>query len=423
MAWGRLRTGVLAGFSWLAGCEGPEKVYFEQPSAASGGTVAVAVATGGAPATGGGATETGGSPLAAGVSSSGGETAQSGGAAPTGGTPAAGGAPATGGAGEDPGKQAAACAEYVASQCRVHSECSGARYDQCLLGALQFCPERFFLPGSGLRVEDVERCSEQWRLLDCADVVAMKFPTCRVEGGRRKLGEACRFTSQCEAGRCSVTSEGCGLCLPVVKEGEACGPELALCDVEMACDVESRTCRAPRPGLGVGADCSPPNFCESGLFCAADDAGVRTCRAKIPLGEACGATSECLDGFCGDDTKLCSSVPGLGEVCALEGRHPERSCAGGSVCDAHVEPPVCVTAAGRGEACWMNPKQADGSTCAPGLACRCTDEACAARQCQQLVAPGEDCSFAAFCVEGSECRGGRCGPLTAQPDDTRDCGP
>jgi hypothetical protein len=433
MSRGRLRTGVLSCLVWGLACEGPEKVYFEVPSAAAGGSLGEPVAPAATSHAGGVAPESSGGAAIAGAStqSSSREPASGGAPASSAGTSAStgGAAPAAGGAGAPPepgapAKQAAACAEYIVTQCRRLGECWDEPYEQCLTGAIQLCPERFFLPGSRVTVEAVEGCSERWRQSSCEDLRAERYPRCEFAPGERKLGAACMFSTQCEVGACGTTRIGeCARCIPIVSSGEACGPEVAICGGGLAC-LETGTCgpRVPAPALGVGAACSNALECEAGLMCAADASGARSCRAKIVLGDPCGVTSECLDGYCDDDTKICMVVPGLRMPCALDGRHPDRSCAGGSVCDAHVDPPLCVTAGARGQACYVNPKLTNGSTCQPGLFCECTDETCAARQCKQRVGPGEDCSFAASCLEGSECRGGRCGALPPQPEDTMDCG-
>jgi hypothetical protein len=428
MSRGRLRALVACCVFGVA-CQSAERVYFELPGGTGGdrGVASGGTATGGALANGGSPTSAGGGmPVAGGAPDfSGGVSTITGGAA----TVASGGqVAASGGASGsvDFTKQFSVCSDLMVAQCRRRAECGEAGFEACLAGTIPLCPEVFFAPGMRATVDRIESCTQKWKEVSCQALADQSSAVCEWEPGERKLGEACSFSSQCAEGVCSQATPRCGSCVPIVNEGESCAVGVAVCDSEHHCSQESKTCVpgeafAPLPlgadcGLGVGGSC------EEGLGCFAVDETTRTCQRKIRLGEPCGVTSECLDGYCDDDIKICMAVPGLGMTCALQGRHPERSCAGGSVCDAHVEPPVCVTPVTRAQPCWVNPKQANGSTCSAGLRCDCTDATCSARHCAKLVAPGEDCSFAAYCPDRTECRDGRCQPLGEPQPEIAACG-
>lgn len=120
-------------------------------------------------------------------------------------------------------------------------------------------------------------------------------------------GESCRERRCAEGLACSSTL-GSQRCVRPVGDGEPC--DEGTCGEGLVCGVLSHTCaRAPR----VGEACE--GRCAEGGYCAPDDAGSFSCRAKKAQGAACLLSDECESGQCDLQAEVCRGVEPL--VCSL----------------------------------------------------------------------------------------------------------
>ena len=260
-------------------------------------------------------------------------------------------------------------------------------------------------------------------------------------------GIACAFDDQCEAGRCSASGDGCGVCLTPRKLGEACGGPLDACARSATCT--DGVCVSTKKVVGQTCALGPGGLlpedqkeCDDELYCEAsevtDTSGI--CRAARGKGEACsslfaqcGSGLRCVDDTCvlgpgalgepcgpypgcADDTLECNSLTmrcqtgtlALGEACGI---------VGGSIIDPRCAPPnvcwtangmtqtICVTPPGEGEPCRRY-------QCGSPLFCRMKNDN--HDTCERPRNEGEACVQGGYgaipCATGLECRGSVCRP-------------
>jgi hypothetical protein len=378
-------------------------------SAAPGGTLGSS-GVGGAPDTSGGRSE-GGAPSG---STDAGTTGEPGG---EGGRPE----PAT----STELEQYRACVDYFVAQCSRRTACDpSAPESACLASSLPRCPDLLFSAGSRLDVDIVDGCAKAWNDAACDDINRGMFPECGYPEGAFETGEPCSFGSQCATLACGrFQGDGCGECLPILEEGDACGSSQGACPPGTQC---SGTCEATLPfNLPPGTACEVVGQCTSGYVCRADEQGGRTCQALFEIGETCEASWECSEGYCDAESSRCTVGAAVGAPCPEDGWGRLRSCAGNAMCDTRSDLPVCVERVGVTEACWVRAGTISSQgNCDGELRCLCTDAACAERRCRFERSAGEACDDAeAACIAGTECRAGVCEPVGTQGLFEAACGP
>jgi hypothetical protein len=388
----------------------------------SSGTVAQQGGSTGAP-TGGRSATTGGTVGSAGES----------GAPSTGGRASDGGAlsgPSQAGAAGEPGgeggagraatsdevEQYRACVGYYVAQCARRTACDpSAPESSCLAVSLPRCPDLLFSPGSRLSVNVVDGCAQAWNDADCDEINRGMFPACGYPDGALETGEPCAFSSQCATRACGrFQDDDCGVCLPILKQGDACATSQGACPPGTSC---SGTCEPNLPfNLPAGSACEVVGQCEIGYVCRSDEQGGRTCQPLFQVGETCAASWECGEGYCDADTNQCTLGAAVGMPCPQDGWGHLRSCAGTAICDDRPEPAVCVARVGATEPCWVRSGVVDPrGNCDGELHCLCTDADCAERRCRFERKAGEACDDGeSACITGTECRAGVCEPIGAQ---------
>lgn len=374
----------------------------------------------------GGKTARGGAPSSSGTSGSTGDAGESGGTGGIGegGANTSGGRrPVTDGNGEAgaPGEggsagqsvdaaQYAACAEYIVAQCERRASCGETLSEAtCIAVGLPLCPDLLFSAGSRVSIDAVARCAQAYRDADCDDINRGSYPECEYEPGTIKEGSACAFSTQCETLACGAYSQNdCGVCLPVLEEGDECSSGKGICPNGTMC---TGTCEPARPmNLPGGSACEVTFQCEGGFVCRASDEGGRTCQPFLDLGEPCAGSWECREGHCDAETKKCTPSAPVGARCSEDGWGYQRGCAGDAVCDELAQPRRCVERVGPGESCWLrvgdsNPR----GNCQAGLDCVCLDATCGERECRFLRQVGQSCADPdTACVTGTVCRDGVC---------------
>jgi hypothetical protein len=249
------------------------------------------------------------------------------------------------------------------------------------------------LKGNGWSPEQMRACAAGFDRLTCEELVhGNAVPEACQPPGTLPTGSACASSDQCQTGRC-VRSSGqqCGACGEVAQAGQGCGS--TPCARDLVC--LNGTC-AQRGGAGApcgamnppcksgltcrSGSCAVPVYgragdrcgmlgdspCGIGLFCRSNactpvtragqacdtpgmqcstfhfcDPATRQCTAirGARLGEACGATTLCTEGYCaGRPTGRCDARVPDGQPCM----NPE-SCQVGSSCQNNVctAPPMC----------------------------------------------------------------------------------
>jgi hypothetical protein len=385
----------------------------------SSGSPALQGGTGGSsePRTGGRAAATGGDANNAGagaVSETGGTSS---GPSDAGSTGEAGG---EGGAGTapqaDPLAQYRACTEYFRVQCERRDAChDGLSLTECSSLTLRRCPDLLFAPGSRLSLAEVDDCAQAWEDASCDDINRGLFPDCGYTQGAIETGEPCAFSAQCATLACgNFGDDECGVCLPVLKEGDACSGSQGTCPRGTEC---AGTCRpTKRSNLPAGSACTAVAQCEAGYVCRSDADGVRTCQLLFEIGETCAASWECREGYCDADTGQCTVGAAVGMPCAEDGWGHLRSCAQSAICEDRTEPALCTARVGATEICWLRSGVVDyRGNCSGELQCLCSDADCSERRCRFERRAGEACDDAqSACMAGTDCRAGVCEPTGAQ---------
>ena len=216
---------------------------------------------------------------------------------------------------------------------------------------------------------------------DCATGYACKSGVCVTKGD---LGTLCGGDAECTSGHCTPASSSTSVCCTVAA-------------------------------------------CASGSYCADRGAGsaVGTCLAK--LGEKCGATSDCLSGFCADGVCCNSACAGQCETCDVpgaagtcngingkpRGARPACSDGAGDVCAALAcsgadDRTKCVAFAnGPGTECAPASCKVDHASsasscdgkgkCVAGASTPCGDYGCDATTCKTRCAVDGDCATGLRC--------------------------
>lgn len=172
-----------------------------------------------------------------------------------------------------------------------------------------------------------------------------------------------------------------GSCAPLPEQGQPCQ---GLCAAGLLC-APGGVCAPPAKGGDActpeGLPCAPPHHCIGG-----------TCRAAVPVGEACEQESDCAPGLTCTDA-VCAEVPAACE--------PESPCGAEALC---FGVPIRQCAEKLAE---TTPCQSD-EVCIAGT--YCSDET---ETCTPLPGDGEPCAKGILCAEGLACAGdfSACGPL------------
>ncbi len=280
--------------------------------AGSSGSVAQQGGSGGAP-TGGRSPTTGGAvgnagesgaPSTGGRANSGGALSGPSDAGTTGEPGGEGGADQT--ATSDELEQYRACVDYFVAQCARRTACDpSAPESSCLAVSLPRCPDQLFSSGSRLSVDVVDGCAQAWNDADCDEINRGMFPACGYPGGALETGEPCAFSSQCATLACGrFQDDDCGVCLPILKQGDACATSQGSCPPGTSC---SGTCEPNLPfNLPPGSACEVVGQCGNGYVCRSDEQGGRTCQPLFEVGETCAASWECGEGYCDADSDQCT---------------------------------------------------------------------------------------------------------------------
>jgi hypothetical protein len=339
-----------------------------------------------------------------------------------------------GGAASDAGTIASAsdeftaCLNFVRTVCnKLFFECRGApdADEPCPPSVDSSCPNRYFSPGATVDVASLVSCAGAWRSATCDDLRAGKRPDC-VPRGTFDDQAACVFGAQCASGFCAASTEpdgspGCGTCMPVAHEGEACATGAVHCADGLECH---GTCTPSAPfGLPPLAACDGFNNCTSGYYCLElpGDDGPR-CHPPPALGDACPLDIPYCAGNC-DMNGVCMAAPILGNACALGG-NAAHTCETGLRCDLTTPGgPTCTRLLHLGAPC--RPLNADFSSggCERGALCHCDDAACESGTCVVRREAGAPCDGPYdVCIAGTSCEAGRCKPSGLQQRFASACG-
>jgi hypothetical protein len=183
--------------------------------------------------------------------------------------------------------------------CLYASQCAGRQCVRSIAGAL--CGTCTTAPGLG------EACTRTCDYgLECAE------GTCVLQPLR---GMACSAQLECAGSlRCIAP----GICAPPLGPGEPClSYQLYQCDLSqgLECNSDSKVCAEYERLAGPGEQCGaatasfPRTGCLAGAACptSVNDAGLRTCVARIPEGQPCGSSAP-AGGQCAPPTRCRNGV-------------------------------------------------------------------------------------------------------------------
>jgi MYXO-CTERM domain-containing protein len=324
---------------------------------------------------------------------------------------------------------------------------------------------------------------------DCGGLSYCSGGVCVVKPG---LGFACGADNQCTSGYCTdgvCCAGGCvgqceacdkggavGTCVPIVGaphgarpqctgDGSSCAgscngtvatgcayPDGSVQCRAPSCDNNTATlasncagtgsCPAPQlqacaPFLCVGqscaGDCIVDTSCAPGNFCAAG-----MCKAKIELGQPCGANHQCASAYCADGVCCDTECIGQCEACDVMGslgicspavgspHGGKPACAGVGVCQAWCDGIVLnacsfpgstveCSAASCDNGVQQSAASCDGAgTCPAAVTKSCGNFACGTTVCESTCATADDCSNGLVCT-GQQCVVPEAGP-EAGPD-------
>jgi len=193
------------------------------------------------------------------------------------------------------------------------------------------------------------------------------------------LGGACTESETCGRGAtCALTSER--VCRPKALEGEPCLP--SDCADGLACDT-LELMPVCRPRVPVGGSCARGRECVPGATCVED-----LCTMLPTAGATC-LFGQCASGLvCNARTQTCGDRVPAGQTCSAS-----TDCLPGLACDFSNFPGTCVARVGAGEACGgADERCTDGLYCDP-----------VSSQCAETLAVGAACSFPSQCGPGAEC--------------------
>ena len=242
---------------------------------------------------------------------------------------------------------------------------------------------------------------------------------CRALGSRVvPISGGCKNNDECIEGSCpGGDGTNCGVCQPMVSEGEACTND----DRCMSGDCHCGFCRENFKALD-GHKCNTHEGCNSGWCENGALSGCRgICRAKLATGELCVDSVSCHSGRC-----LCGTCHphGIGVVPDNGGCVVGTDCVGGECIDGNgISCGVCQSKVGEGIECTQS-SQCQSGDCYCGFCRRdlkalngrkCNiDEACRSGWCVNGDVAGCEgtCSprttNGAACRDYSECAGGSC---------------
>jgi hypothetical protein len=262
------------------------------------------------------------------------------------------------------------CDAFSTASCKHFAACDAYSFravyvddGQCRAAAKSVCLDEIGAPDTGLTTDALNACASDLSAANCESHLPA---TCGPTTGKRNLGQACVYGSQCVSAYCTIpVGKTCGTCAPSARMGQTCGGGTTC--IEGVCSGAGGTCVA---FAAKGESCkSIP--CDVNLQCTV---GTLTCDDPPAPGSTCDPSKagDCDLGaglFCSTSTKQCTAVPfaAAGESCAATDK-------GGPACAASG---VCGTAG----TC-VAPAQ-EGQTCDPSAGPRCIPPAsCIASTCQ-----------------------------------------
>lgn len=245
--------------------------------------------------------------------------------------------------------------------------------------------------------------------------------------GRLARGEACEDAGDCAPGLACVTADGScpGQCLPLAGLDALCHPELEPCGPSLSC--EGGRCVAAR--VLLGAACVADSQCPDGATCLDPDEGG-VCAPKRENGARCDDDDRCASGFCkvdpladelGSDEGRCAVPLGEGDACepVVGGCGPNLVCEGttgrcervasgpGATCGE--DETSCGALVCEAARCELEPTL--GDVCDPAVPGHCAFGRCAAdgalHTCQPFLGLGAACGDDAECG-ASSCVAGTC---------------
>jgi hypothetical protein len=317
----------------------------------------------------------------------------------------------------------AACVHFLQAECnRRFYECQGAApvADPCPGSPADECPDLFFSKGSHATVEKVLACADKWQAAPCDELNRDIFPTCGFDPGDLQKGQPCLYASQCASSVCGhpsplPNSPDCRQCGTIGVVGDDCVNQPVSCGSGLECTGKCTT--SIQFGLQPGAACERYGQCVVGYYCVMMPGETAPKCQKLPtIGMHCPLDVErCEKGAYCNAAKMCEAVPQAGQPCAGQ----LSSCTADSFCDMKAAGgPTCTLYKQAGEPCFYGATAIGGTTvpgCAPGLFCKCNDDACTASTCFERRREGEACGDArAWCTPGTECKNGVCMAVALQ---------
>jgi hypothetical protein len=294
----------------------------------------------------------------------------------------AGGGGAGGSAGAVTAEQA--CSDFAAAVCANIRRCGPAFFDfrygdvaTCVEREKIGCPSIFGVNGTNVTPQGLDACAGALATYACGDWSATWLPEACQPRGRLADGTVCGLDAQCSSGFCSKKEPHCGVCAPLLREGQDCGFGAA-CARDLVC--RNGKCSGPLPS---GVPCSGEfnHGCASGLVCLGGASGRGgVCAPPLPKGAPCDrnrVTGECditIGLVCPWTTGVCTPIEfvDLGGSCGVLSENPFRLvyCKGGAICESRDAGVVGV----------CGPPRPDGAPCMPDDECRypasCVDGVC-----------------------------------------------
>jgi hypothetical protein len=227
-----------------------------------------------------------------------------------------------------------ACEGLARAECERAKTCAPSDFaiffadmSACLAEQLPYCRQKTDVPDSTYGAEQVDACAKATAAGGCDPFWGyVDLPACRETPGRRKTGDSCTTSVQCNSLVCEYTSLGsrCGVCRETSRLGGFCDTTIRCAD-NLNCD--HGVCRKY---LTEGEGCTSSFDCKGLLACR----GGR-CQRRIPLGDACHDSADGCEGFfseCYAGTCTASRLLEEHAACGSSPDGPPRDCAGGTVC-------------------------------------------------------------------------------------------
>lgn len=194
-----------------------------------------------------------------------------------------------------------------------------------------------------------------------------------------------------------IYDDQCAGDLLALAEANGCAPQLAL-DCDTFCAVYhgqqgvNQPCTMPVEGQPAWSDCAQGLWCIAGTCvdaCANPEVGLglgEMCRDDE--GQSLGMCDPQQGLWCDADSRICITLPGVGEPCYLS-----EICGVGATCDWSGDGAICVPIPGAGEACTYE--------CDEGFYCNGVDGA--EGVCVALPGEGQPCGPGGACSTGHAC--------------------